>query len=301
MARSILVVLAVLQSIPVAAQPQGREVAIVVGQADAAKRPIIDKISASLQGQGTVAVYVLDPINIADPIEKGKLVASLQARSLVVAVGDEATGFVFRELEDTRVYFVGAGLVSGEWLKSKFSAGIFSYNIDAFLGAVKDLWPGAIGLVYTPGYEPVAAWIRQGASARGIVLREKKIDSIKEFTPAIRELLDGSRTIWVLGDPLLVRGAGFEFLSERALSRKIPVIAPGLWEIQHGAFLGFDPAADALASRASEAIGSVLSGTSGGAPRFEPAPGDGTLLINETLADRWKVAPPSGQRWRLVR
>lgn len=281
-----------------AAEPAPRKVTIVVDRAEAA---MLRKLTAVAHGRAVLSVHQLEAGESLDPIEKGRLVSLLESRDLIVAVGDGATAFVIRELEDTPVYFVGAGLVRGEDLSSPRVSGLFSYNVESLLDAVQGLWPGTLGLAYTPGYEPVAAWIRKGAAERGLSLSERRIASLKELAPAVRGLLERSRAIWVVGDPMLVRGAGFEFLRERTLSRGVPIIANGPSEVRQGAMLAFEAAPGALAAQAAEMFDSLLGGGLGTAERFQPAPREGTLALNEALAAKWKILPPEGRQWRLLR
>jgi len=125
-----------------AAEPGPRKVTVVVERRDAA---MLDKLAAAAQGRAVLSVHELAP-SALDPIEKGKLVALLQSRDLIVAVGDGATEFVMRELEDTPVYFVGAGLVRGEDLSSPQVSGLFSYSVESLLDAVQAMLPGTLGL-----------------------------------------------------------------------------------------------------------------------------------------------------------
>ncbi|MBI2384454.1 MAG: hypothetical protein HYV14_00415 [Elusimicrobia bacterium] len=281
-----------------AAAPAPRAVTVVVGRADA---PLLRKLTAAARGRAALSVHSLKPNESADPIEKGRLLASLASMDLIVAVGDEATAFVTRELEDAPVYFVGAGLVPGERLSSPSVSGLFSYSVESLLDAVEAMLPGTLGLAYTPGYEPVAAWIRKGAAERGLPLSERRIASLKELAPAVRDLLETSRAIWVVGDPMLVRGAGFEFLRERSLSRGVPMIANGPWEVRQGALLAFEPEAVGLSSRAAEMLGSILDGELAPEERLQSAPREGALLLNGALVDKWNISPPAGRPWRLLR
>jgi len=131
-------------------------------------------------------------------------------------------------------------------------------------------------------------------------LIERRIGSLKELAPAVRGLLESSRSIWVVGDPALIRGAGFEFIRERTLSRGVPIVANGAWEVRQGAMLAFEPEASGLGTRAAEMLAALLDGKLGKADRLQPAPREGALLLNGALADKWKLAPPAGRPWRLL-
>jgi ABC-type uncharacterized transport system substrate-binding protein len=272
----------------------------VIDTGDRAERGLFDALAAAYRSRASVSLRVLDEAAIANPIAKGKLLADLENNDLVVAVGDGATEFAVRELEDVPVYFVDATIVAGSRLASSSVAGLFSYSIDGLLDAVKALRLGAVGVAYTPGYEPVAEWIRIGAASRGLEIVEKKISAPKDIAPAVRGLLERTRAIWVVGDPLLMRGAGFEFIRERTLSLNVPVIGGGEVDVRRGSLLGYRAVLADQAAAAEKAIDRLLR-RGLAEPRLNPAPPGGTLLLNATLAGKWKIEPTGDLRWNKLR
>lgn len=297
----LAVLLAAIPAVPSRAAARARGVAVVMDGPEAAERPDLEKIARTLRGRPGASYYELAPDALADPIVRGRLLADLEARDLVVAVGDAAAEFAARELSDVPVYFVDVRLIRGERLASAGVSGTFSYNVESLLDAVSRLKLGRLGLAYTPGYEPVAGWIRAGAAARGLAFTESVIEDPREVAPAVRGLLESARTIWVLGDPLLARGAGFEFLRERALSRRVAIIMPGPWGVAHGALLAFEGDADPIARQAAAAVDAALSGRTDARERLRPAPPRGALLINGALAEKWGIVLPGGLPWRVLR
>lgn len=282
-----------------AAAPAPRRVAVVLDSSDADQRAVYERLARDLASEAEVARYELGESDYSDPIAKGRVLADLQSRDLVVPVGDEAARFVTGELEDARVYFVGVRQLPGEALRSPEVRGMFSYNADALLDAAKALRFSRLGLAYTPGYGPVADWFRRGAAERGLALVERRVDGPRGVASAARELLARSRAIVVAGDPLLVRGAGFEYLREGALARAVPLILQGPWGVRHGGLLVYEPPVNGLADEAAAAVGDVLAGRDGA--RFRPAPPGGTIVMNGALAGRWGLSPPPGERWKIVR
>ena len=291
--------LAFLPVLRAAAEPPGRRIALVIHADDPRERGLYDKLAQAYRGRASVSLYELDAALVSNPIAKGKLVAQLVTSDLVVAVGDGATEFATRELEDVPVYFADATVVAGRALASPSVSGLFSYSVDGLLDAVKALRLGIVGVVFTPGYEPVAEWIRAGAAARGLEVVEKKVSASKDLSPVLRGLLERSRAIWVVGDPLLVRGAGFEFIEERTLSLGVPVVGPGEWDVAHGALLGYRADPGEQTAAAERSIDLLLGRRA--APRLAPAPRGGTILLNATLAGKWRFAPTRGLRWSELR
>jgi len=248
-----------------------------------------------------VSDYSLPERLAVDPIEKGRFLAELERCRLLVVVGDRPIEFVSREIDDVPVFFLDAGVISGRMLRSGQAAGIFAFNVDAVLDAVAKLWPGQLGLAYTPGYEPFADWVRRGAQARGLTVAERRLTEASEIPRALEALARGSRSIWLAGDPLLVRGAGFEFASELSLSRRIPLLASSAAEVEQGAALAFSADPGGFADPAAQRIGALLRGDLAADSRLAPAPAGGRLLVNAALARRWGFKAPSDGSSRSLR
>lgn len=301
MGRSAALCLALCAASAASAAPAARRVAIVVERGDALEPAAVRELSAAARGVAELRVFALAPEAALDPIEKGKLLAALNARDLVVAVGDGAAEFVSSELEDIPVHFVGAGLAPGEQLASPGVSGMLSYSVEELLDAVKHVRPGALGVAYTPGYEPVVAWIRAGAAERGMEVLERRVGAPRELVPAIRGLLGKARSLWIVGDPLLARGAGFEFIRERTLSEGVPVIAAGPREVRRGALLGYEPDPEGLAAHAGRTLRQLLQEGLPPSARVQPAPRGGSVVFNAALADKWRIRVPAGAGWRPLR
>lgn len=298
---AVVLLPALLAASGASAAPTARRVALLVERGDALEPAAVRELSAAARGVAELRVFALAPEESLDPIEKGKLLAALQARDLVVAVGDGAAEFVSEELEDIPVHFVGAGLAPGSQLASPGVSGLLSYSVEELLDAVKRVRPGTLGVASTPGYEPVVAWIRAGAAERGMDVVERRVAAPRELVPAIRGLIGKARSIWVVGDPLLARGAGFEFIRERTLSEGVPVIAAGPREVRRGALLGYQPDPEGLAAHAGRTLRRLLQEGLPPADRVQPAPRGGKVVYNEALAGKWGITVPSGTGWRPLR
>lgn len=298
-----LAVALALLSVTASAVERGRgEIAVVVDKAEAAQRPELGGIADALRARRGAALVALTPAGMDDPIARGRMLADLERRDLVVAVGDDAAEFATREVAETPVYFVAVAVLQGDRLAAPSVGGIFSYNVNALLDAARRLDLGRLGLAYTPGYEPVAEWVRRGAAARGLPLSEARIAGSADIVPAVRALLKGTRAIWVVGDPLLVRGAGFDYLRRNALSRGVAIIAPDGLSVRRGALLAFEAPPGPLAREALDAVDEILSASPARRHgRLAPAPPQGTVLVNAALAERWRLAVPRGPSWRLLR
>ncbi|MBI3565700.1 MAG: hypothetical protein HY079_10930 [Elusimicrobia bacterium] len=286
---------------PAGATPPERRIAVVLDDAEAEVRPELATIARSFRARPDASFVRLAPRLLADPIVRGRVLADLETRDLVVAVGDDAAEFAAREVAEVPVYFVDVSVIRGDRLASPGVSGMFSYNVDALLDGVKRLKLDRVGLAYTPGYEPVADWVRRGAAARGLALTETRIADVAQVAPAVRGLLRGARAIWLVGDPLLARGAGFEFLRERALSTGVAIIAPEPASVRRGALLAFEGPADPLTREAGATVDALLRGEADPRGRLRPAPAGGALLLNGALADKWKLLVPRGEPWRSIR
>lgn len=280
-----------------AAPPDG--VAVVIDAAESEDRPELRTIAVTLRARPGTSFDALNDADLSDPILRGRLLARLETRRMVVAVGDAAAEFATRELSDVPVYFVDVRLIRGDRLVSELVSGTFSYSVADLLDAVMRLKRGGLGLAYTPGYEPVADWVRRGAAERGLALTERRIAGPRDVAPALRGLLDSSASIWVVGDPLLARGAGFEFLRQRALPRRVALVMPDAWSVRRGALLAFQGDAGPFARRAAAAIDAELRGAP--RPRLLPAPSRGKVLVNGALVEKWRIEVPTGGAWRLLR
>jgi len=255
---------------------------------------------AALPGNGRVTVVAMDAGVEADPIARGRLLARLARADLIVPVGERATGFVLAEREDVPVFFVGAAsLVPGGALADPGVSGILPYNVAQSLAAVRALGLSPLALAYTPGYERIAGLVESGAQALGVAVIRRPIRARREMGPAVRDLMARARVVWVLGDPLLTREAGFAFLVEQSIAARVPVIAPGRFEVERGALLATEPAVDALAGQAVERLQAILAGgTAPDGARIREA-GDGAhVLYNRALVARWNFTPGPG--WRGV-
>lgn len=284
-----------------AAEEPARKIAVMIDGEDRAERDLYLGLVQVYRPREKLLAYELQDVQRQDPIAKGRLLSALQTCDLVVAVGNGATDFAVSELEDVPVYFVNATVVPGRSLAAPSVSGLFGYSLEDLLDAVKTLRFGLVGLAYTPGYESLAEQIRQGASARGVPLVARKIGSAKEVAPAVRSLLERARAIWVLGDPLLVRGAGFEFIQENTLSAAIPVVGSGAWAVSNGALLASAPSAAEQEAEAVRTIDSILERRPNPGPRVKPAARGGVILLNAALAAKWKIRAPQDPRWRRVR
>jgi ABC-type uncharacterized transport system substrate-binding protein len=272
-----------------------RRVALVAQEDEPLRAAVVRRLS---QGRG-VSVLTFVHADLADPIKRGELLARLSAADLVVPVGDAATELVLEELEDTPVYFVGAAVVPGRRLGQREVSGMLAYDPARLLDAAAALWRGKLGLAYTPGYEPVAAAIRDGARARGLEVEEKRIDAAKGIPAALGGLLSRCKAVWLLGDPLLARGAGFEFAAERSLSLRVPLISVDGWQVRRGALLGSEPEAEPLAAAAAGEVAALRTGGRAAGPRVRTAPA-ASVLVNAALSRGWGVKVPTEAGWRML-
>lgn len=275
---------------PAAAAPPAM---LVIEQQDARARKLAALIAQRLEGQVSLRQVEYSEPEMGDPIYKGRLVARLESAAIVIGVGDDASRFVTREVENGRLYFVSA-LARGTALSEPRVSGVFTYSIDDLLGALPSGWKSDLGLLYTPGYEPIVAQIRARSRQLGARLQERRVSRAGEIPQAARALMASSRAVWVLGDPVLSRGAGFEYLVEQSLAQAVPLIGAGEAQVAQGAALCSRASDAALAAKASRGIAALLSGQS--RQRFDDSDAGGAIVYNRSLSARFKLSP-RGAAW----
>lgn len=276
---------------------------VVVADAGFDSTRVVSAIREASGSRSDVNVLVLpdeDPIN---PIAKGRLLAGLQRADLVVPIADRATAFVLKERESVPVYFVGAAsLVNGSAVTAPEVSGILSYNIGESLTTIRSMGWSPLGIAATPGFAAIADAIEQQAGLKGIATIRRTIEDRSAVGPTVRTLIKSARVVWIVGDPLLTRGAGFEFLIEQSLAAKVPVVAPARWEATRGALIGTEPSWEAIATVAGAGVRAFLtSGPRADGEKLASAPPGGTFFFNRTLAEKWNLAVPSGSTWKPVR
>jgi len=233
--------------------------------------------AASARAAPGVSVLAFDQVRTGDPIEKGRFLAALQASDRVIsATGGKACGWLARETDGVPIHCV------------------IPYDARQVLDFARSAGWKRVAVVHMEGYEQVFARMSKHARARGIELASVRVERIRELPEAVPRALKTAQAIWILGDPLLTEGPGFEYLVEAALARKIPLLGPGANLVARGAFLGADSDPAAMVKHAVE----VANAAAGGA---EPDDSDvetkgGTLTFNKVLARRWGVRIPGEVR-----
>jgi hypothetical protein len=246
-------------------------------------------LKSRLRGLVELNTVLIAEDSLADPIRKGRLLAALSGRRLVIPVGDEATGFALGELEETPVYFVGASVARGAVLASPIVGGLLRYSAGDVLAAMPGAWRDGLGVLYSPGYEPVIREIRAAARSAGVRLIEARVGSSSELPAAARGLFPKARAVWVLGEPFLAREAGFEFLAEEALSEDVPLIGPGVAEVRQGAVFCSEAENGPLAAQAADGILRLLADGRPGGPVL--AREGGRIVYRSSLARRFGLVP----------
>lgn len=277
-------------------------IAVVVDPAGPDPAAVVRAVGDAAGTDAVVSVKELPAGEAVDPIAKGRLLASLQAADLVVTLADRATAFVLAEREGVPVYFVGASsLLEGSKLASPGVSGVLPYGTDEALGLIGRLGLSPVGVAFTRGYREVERRLAAQAAGHGVTILPREIDERSEVGPAVRDLTGRAKVVWILGDPLLTRGPGFEFLVEQSLLARVPVIAPGRFEVERGALIGTAPDWTRLATVAGAGVRDSLGqGAGAGGDRVREAPPGGVFLVNDRLATKWGFAIPEGIRWRPI-
>lgn len=224
--------------------------------------------SAAAQAGAGVRVSTLERGRAADPITRGRFIGELQAAQLIVAVGNEACGWLGREVEGVPVHCVPP------------------FNPAQVLGFARDAGWTRVAAVHTEGYERLAAEIRATARARGLELLAVRVSERRELPRRLPELMPSLSALWILGDPLLTSGPGFDYLVELSLSQRVPLVAPAAALVEKGAYLGAELDANAVLRHAAR----LATAASAGKPA-PPLSETGRLLVNDVLMRRWGARP----------
>jgi len=234
--------------------------------------------AAAARAAKDVRVTAFDRVDLADPIEKGRFLASLQASDLVVAAaaGSGACGWLNDEVDGVPVDC------------------ITPYDAGQVIGFARSAGWRRVAVVHMTGYEKVFGRLRARARQAGVELIPVRIEKLRELPEALPRALLTSQAVWILGSPSLTEGAAFEYLVKSTLAKRIPLIAPGGDLVARGAFLGAEGDHAAVLQRAVD----LANAASAGAPRDESSPEvpGGRLVFNKVLARRWGIPIPGDAR-----
>lgn len=251
-------------------------------------RPGQSSSALGLKDGGGVRLRRFDPGELADPIASGRLAARLEASDGVVAVGFAAADWAARELENVHVHFAGGvSRVSGATLKARGWTGELPYAAPPFLDLARaERWK-RVGVFYTPGFEGVLPALREAAAARGLKVEAQAVGLRPAILPAARALGADCDALWILGDPVLTEGAGFAYLVELSLSRRLPLLAPEARLVDAGAYAAWEPDWEAVAAHAAR-LATAARGTAGWpVARVAFGGSKGEMHLNEVLKRRW--------------
>lgn len=251
-------------------------------------RPGLTLLSLGLAEGDGVRLRRFEARELTDPIASGRLQARLQVSDGVIVVGFDASAWASRELEGVRLHFAGGmSRVSGAALKARGWSGELSSGVRMLEFARAEGWK-RVGVLYAPGFEGVLPALRQAAAAKGVALETRVVAGRQAIPEAAQALADTCSALWVLGDPILTTGAGFDYLVGLSLSRRLPLLAPEPSMVDSGAYAAWDPdwaaAAAAAAKMTKGADGAVVWPEAG----VTLGGGGGRMRVNEVLKRRWR-------------
>ncbi|MBI2361794.1 MAG: hypothetical protein HYV15_00200 [Elusimicrobia bacterium] len=250
-------------------------------------RPGLSAQGLGLGGADGVRLRTFDPSELADPIVSGRLSARLQDSDGVVAVGYEAGAWAARELEGGRVHFSGgASRLSGAALKARGWSGELSSSPQPFLELARREGWERVGVLLTAGFEGALPELKAAAAARGVALEVRVVLARRGLPEAAQALAERCAALWVLGDPLLTAGPGFDYLVELSLSRRLPLLVPEPGMVDGGAFAAWEADEAEAGARAAE-LAKRSAGGEWPPPGVRFGGGGGRLRVNEVLRRRW--------------
>ncbi|MBI2787581.1 MAG: hypothetical protein HYX59_02760 [Elusimicrobia bacterium] len=233
--------------------------------------------AAAARAAKDVRVTAFDRIDRADPIEKGRFLASLQASDRVVAAawGSGACGWLNHEVEGVPVDC------------------ITPYDAGQVIAFARSAGWRRVAVVHMSGYEKVFGRLRARAREAGVELVAVRVDKLRDLPEALPRALPAAQAVWILGSPSLTEGAAFEYLVKSTLAKRIPLLAPGADLVARGAFLGTEGDRAAILRHAVDAANAASAGE---APAYSSEAPDGRLVFNKVLARRWGISIPGGTR-----
>jgi hypothetical protein len=262
-------------------------VARPAGAAEPLKTVVLEALDAPTSGLPGSRLR-LSPEVFSDPVRRGRLLAQLLAADLVVPVGDIATTFVASEIEEGKVFFVGATQLPGTFLQREDVGGVLAYSPAEVVAVVDKSLPDAVlAVAYTPGYEAILSEIHAAASARGLKVADVRIRSRKDVPSALRTLGPDVGVLWVLGDPEINRGAAFDYIVDFCLRHQLPLVGTGAWEVQHGALMGHESDAKAYVAKAFPIVASLTARAAMPQPAVQSGPDSGRILLHPALQKRY--------------
>lgn len=229
------------------------------------------RAAAALAGKD-VQVLAFDRARLADPIAKGRFVASAQAGGVVIAAArGRACGWLAGELEGVPLRCLAP------------------FNGAQVLDYARSARWRRIAVIYSPGYERLYGRLRRAARARSITLTPVLVRRLADLPRALPPVVEGADALWLV-DAALAAGPALEYIIEHSLSHRVPFIAVEPGHVARGAFLDTDIGDDAIVRHAV----SVATSVARGADRGDSDPPPGRLLVNEVLARRWGLRVPGG-------
>lgn len=234
--------------------------------------------AAAARAAKDVRVTAFDRVDLADPIAKGRFLASLQASDLVVAAapGSGACGWLNHEVDGVPVDC------------------ITPYDAGQVIGFARSAGWRRVAVVHMAGYEKVFGRLRARARLTGIELSAVRVEKLRDLPEALPKALLTSQAAWILGAPILAEGAPFEYIVKSTLAKRIPLIAPGADLVARGAFIGAEGDREAILRHAVDLANAAAAGAAPEASAAE-APG-GRLVFNKVLARRWGIPIPGDAR-----
>jgi len=150
----------------------------------------------------------------------------------------------------------------------------------------REILPGArrIGVLYGKDSDNAIKGIKEIASKVGIKIIAKKIDDIRNITPALENLLNQVDALWLRTDKMITGNARLlkQVILLHALRKKIPIIGDNKWTVQNGALFCLFTSYQSIGAQAGELVERLMvEGELG----FQ-YPSNINVLMNSNVAER---------------
>ena len=264
---------------------------------------VVERLQHDFGDTNKIQIHNLKGVNFSHPVQKGRFLAQIANADLVIPIGDSAAQMIEKELDELPTFFIASAALSGPYLSRRHVSGILSYSPEETVQVATALLPHlkAIGVLFTPGYEPVVIKMKSASQKMGLTLAAHPVRSRKDVSPLARRLAADVDLIWIVGDPLLTHDLIFLYLIQESFQFKTPVAGPVRELIKKGGLFCTIPDKEMLAHSAAQALGQLLqtNGTLKEPSRIQFADKKGVVLINSQLAKKWNIQVPDSLRlWK---
>ncbi len=234
---------------------------IVVDRKKADYDKTISAIEQAVKEGHEIKLFELNKNDMSNPIQRGQFLSQIAAGDLVVTIGDRASEFITGELDQSNIFFVGAGHLSDSAMSSSRIFGIMQYSQSETVQVIRKLFPRSthIGVMHTAAYSKLLTTLRKEASAFDFTVVDNVVRANKDVGPAAREILDQSDVLWMMGGDMIMNDLALNHTLTQALVRLRPIVVPSVRKVRQGGLFCMMPDYAKLGEQAANTIKSMIT------------------------------------------